>query len=160
MYKVGDIVYYNGNCSWYTALKRGEKCKVVESNEDKTVVEDLDNPQRYCHQTVPTNSLYLPLDKENKTEPRLCDCRGRYVDEDIDVSIRSILANKQKRVLTVVFGDGTTELVHWSKEDAFDARVGTALAISRHIYGSNNAFRKVVDERLKTIEVTKKKGKK
>lgn len=159
MYKVGDIVYYNGNCSWYTALKRGEKCKVIVSDKSETTVDSLDRPQ-ICLQIVSTKSLDLPLDKEDKTEPRLCDCRGRYVDEDIDVSIRSILANKQKRVLTVVFGDGTTELVHWSKEDAFDARVGTALAISRHIYGSNNAFRKVVDERLKTIEVTKKKGKK
>ena len=156
MYKEGDIVYYNGKCSWYTALKKGEKCKVAESNEHETRVNTLDRPQ-ICPQTVSTNSLDLPLDK---AEPRLCDCRGRYVDEDIDVSIKSILANKQKRVLTVVFGDGTTELVHWSKEDAFDARVGTALAISRHIYGSNNAFRKVVDERLKTIEAAKKKGKK
>ena len=159
MYKVGDIVYYNGNCSWYTALKRGEKCKVTVSDKNGTTVDSLDRPQ-ICPQTVSTNSLDLPLDTADKAEPRLCDCRGHYVDEDIDVSIRSILANKQKRVLTVVFGDGTTELVHWSKEDTFDARVGTALAISRHIYGSNNAFRKVVDERLKTIEVTKKKGKK
>lgn len=160
MYKEGDIVYYNGSCPWFTSLKKGEKCRVVESDKDETVVDNLDaldDNSRQARQTVSTKSLDLPLDK---TEPRLCDCRGRYVDEDIDVSIRSILANKQKRVLTVVFGDGTIELVHWSKEDTFDARVGTALAISRHIYGSNNAFRKVVDERLKTIEATKKKGRK
>ena len=76
--------------------------------------------------------------------------------------IRNILVNEEKRLVTVVFSDdGSHEIIKCAKEDHFDVKVGVALAIAQHIYGSKTSFHKDVDKKTKFLEKKKEsKGKK
>lgn len=76
--------------------------------------------------------------------------------------IRNVLVNKQKGLVTVVFTDGEHEIIKCKKGDHFDVRIGVALAISQHLFGSKNKFHKEVDKKTKFVENKNKdtKGKK
>ena len=65
--------------------------------------------------------------------------------------IRNVLVNGKKRLVTVVFKDGTHEIVKCSKNDEFDVNIGVALAIAQHLYGSKNKFHKDVQNKVKVI---------
>ena len=91
------------------------------------------------------------------TNPMLESIKYATTKEELKqfVLIRNILANEEKRLVTVVFKDGTHEIIKCSKEDHFDVNIGVALAIAQHIYGSKNKFHKVVVNKTKTIEKRK-----
>ena len=65
--------------------------------------------------------------------------------------IRNVLVNEKKRLVTVVFKDGTHEIIKCSKNDEFDVNVGVALAIAQHLYGSKNKFHKDIQSKVKVI---------
>lgn len=78
------------------------------------------------------------------------------------VLIRNILVNEKKRLVTVVFADGEHEIIACQKGDYFDVKIGVALAISQHLFGSKNKFHKEIDKKTKFVENKSKdtKGKK
>ena len=69
-----------------------------------------------------------------------------------ELEIRNVLANKDKRLITVVFEDGKHEIIKCAEQDDFDIYVGVALAIAQRYFGSKNQFHKATNKRLKVIE--------
>lgn len=81
-----------------------------------------------------------------------------YEDGLIDaVGISSILVNKNKKVVTVNFTDGDTQIIRCHDKDEFDMYIGVGLAIGQHIAGSKNQFHKAVNTIARVIEKQPKK---
>ena len=79
-------------------------------------------------------------------------------------SIQTIHVNEAKKLMTVVFSDGTHEIVKCSPEDCFDTEIGFALALTRKIFGSKTRVRKFISNNAKILKAPapqlKKRGRK
>lgn len=79
-------------------------------------------------------------------------------------SIQTIHVNEVKKLMTVVFSDGTHEIVKCSPEDCFDTEIGFALALTRKLFGSKTRVRKFISNNAKTLKAPasqpKKRGRK
>lgn len=73
--------------------------------------------------------------------------------------ILKVISDPKKKIVVVLFTDGSKEIVKCSAEDEFDVYVGVAIAEARHKYGTTSKFHKIVDDVL-TIVKTKKAKKK
>ncbi len=72
-------------------------------------------------------------------------------------NIKQVFVNETEKVVVVLFGDGTKEVVKCSPDDAFDPYVGVSVAVTRHQYGTTSKFRREVD---KVTTIVKPKVKK
>ena len=72
------------------------------------------------------------------------------IDKESDLSIRhiSIGERKGKKVVCVVFKDGSHIIKECQKEDDFDINVGVALCLMEKMYSSNNKFHKLIKSKL------------
>jgi hypothetical protein len=70
-------------------------------------------------------------------------------------SISAIYSNGNTTV--VLFDDGKKVKVKRAKDDSGSIYSAVAYALAEHIYGSNTAFKKVVDKKLHTMEVKQQK---
>lgn len=70
-------------------------------------------------------------------------------------SISAIYSNEDTTV--VLFDNGKKVKVKRAKDDSGSIYSAVAYAIAEHIYGSNTAFKKVVDKKLHTMEVKQQK---
>lgn len=89
-----------------------------------------------------------------------CHGFGSSDEEDIEQEspeseIASILVNESKRVITVTFADGDVKMSKCSEKDEFDVKVGVALCVLYHMFGSNTKASKVIEQKAKFV--TKKK---
>ena len=88
-----------------------------------------------------------------------CHGFGSSDEEDIKESpeseIASILVNESKRVITVTFADGDVKMSKCSEKDEFDVKVGVALCVLYHMFGSSTKASKVIEQKAKFV--TKKK---
>lgn len=79
-------------------------------------------------------------------------------------SIQTIHINEEKKIVTVVFSDGTKQVVKCSPEDSFDTEIGFALAFARKLFGSKTQVRKYITRNAKVIKapviVKPKRGRK
>ena len=79
-------------------------------------------------------------------------------------SIQTIHVNEVKKLMTVVFSDGTHEIVKCSPEDCFDTEIGFALALTRKLFGSKTRVRKFISNNAKVLKAPapqpKKRGRK
>lgn len=75
--------------------------------------------------------------------------------ENPESKIASILVNEGKRVVTVTFADGDVRMSKCSEKDEFDVKVGAALCILYHMFGSSTKASKVIEQKAKFV--TKKK---
>ena len=79
-------------------------------------------------------------------------------------SIQTIHVNEAKKIMTVVFSDGTHEIVKCSPEDCFDTEIGFALALTRKLFGSKTQVRKFISNNAKILKAPapqpKKRGRK
>lgn len=65
-------------------------------------------------------------------------------------AIKKVVANPKKNATTVIFADGTVEVVKKSPDDPeADIFSVVAYAVAKHVYGSNSAFKREV---LKNID--------
>lgn len=69
--------------------------------------------------------------------------------------IRTITANEEKKIVTVVFNDGEVQMSKCSAEDYFDINVGVAMCIAYHNFGSKTQMHKFIE---KTAKIVKKKS--
>lgn len=76
-----------------------------------------------------------------------------HVEELKGFSIQTIHVNEAKRIMTVVFSDGTKQIVKCSPEDSFDTEIGFALAIVRKLFNSKSQVRKFIANNAKVIKV-------
>ena len=74
--------------------------------------------------------------------------------------ILKVISDPEKKVVVVLFSDGTKEVVKCSKEDEFDVYVGVAIAEARHKYRTTSRFHRKVDRVLITLKTKTKKVKK
>lgn len=89
-----------------------------------------------------------------------CHGFGSSDEEDIkqerlESEIASILVNENKRVITVIFADGNVKMSKCSEKDEFDVKVGVALCVLYHMFGSSTKASKVIEQKVKFV--TKKK---
>ena len=75
--------------------------------------------------------------------------------ESLESEIASILVNESKRVITVTFADGDVKMSKCSEKDEFDVKVGVALCVLYHMFGSSTKASKVIEQKAKFV--TKKK---
>ncbi len=79
-------------------------------------------------------------------------------------SIQTIHINEEKKIVTVVFSDGTKQIVKCSPDDSFDTEIGFALAFARKLFGSKTQVRKYITRNAKVIKapviVKPKRGRK
>lgn len=79
-------------------------------------------------------------------------------------SIQTIHINEEKKIVTVVFSDGTHEIVKCSPEDCFDTEIGFALALTRKLFDSKTRVRKFISNNAKVLKAPapqpKKRGRK
>lgn len=80
------------------------------------------------------------------------------------LSAQTIHVNEEKKVVTVVFSDGTKQVVKCSPGDSFDTEIGFALAFARKLFGSKTQVRKYIARNAKVIKtpavVKPKRGRK
>lgn len=69
--------------------------------------------------------------------------------------IEAIYSNKD--ITVVLFDDGKKIKVKRASDDKGSIYSAVAYALAEHIYGSNTAFKKVVDKKLHTMEVKQQK---
>ena len=89
-----------------------------------------------------------------------CHGFGSSDEEDIErespeSEIASILVNESKRVITVTFADGDVKMSKCSEKDEFDVKVGVALCVLYHMFGSNTKASKIIEQKARFV--TKKK---
>ena len=75
--------------------------------------------------------------------------------ESPESEIASILVNESKRVITVTFADGDVKMSKCSEKDEFDVKVGVALCVLYHMFGSNTKASKIIEQKARFV--TKKK---
>lgn len=79
--------------------------------------------------------------------------KPHHVEKLSGFSIQTIHVNEEKRIMTVVFSDGTKQIVKCSPEDSFDTEIGFALAIARKLFNSKTQLRKFIADNAKVIKV-------
>lgn len=99
------------------------------------------------------------LAKEENTMEKTNVIIGLVAMPQKATQIVKVIADPKAKVVVVKFTDGTTEVVHCSKDDEFDVYVGVAIAEARHKYGTTSRFHKVVDEVLTIVKPKAKKVK-
>lgn len=70
---------------------------------------------------------------------------------DIESKITSILVNESKRVVTVIFPNGDVRMSKCSEKDEFDVKVGVALCILYHMFGSSTKASKAIEQKAKFV---------
>lgn len=73
--------------------------------------------------------------------------------------ILKVISDAKKKIVVVLFTDGSKEIVKCSPEDEFDTYVGVAIAEARHKYGTSTQFHKAVDGVLTLVKPKKAKKK-
>ena len=79
-------------------------------------------------------------------------CSLNHSKGEKTMKIRSILANNQKKITTVVFNDGDVQMAKCHKDDEYDQFIGVALCIAQHLFGSKTQFHKFVKANVKGVK--------
>ena len=68
----------------------------------------------------------------------ICSLKGKF-------AIKKVVVNPKKNATTVIFEDGTVEVVKKSPDDPeADIFSVVAYAVAKHVYGSNSAFKREI----------------
>lgn len=107
----------------------------------------------------------LPLeDFSKKLEGNVGNVKACDVAPLKGLSTQTIHVNEGKKVVTVVFSDGTKQVVKCSPGDSFDTEIGFALAFARKLFGSKTQVRKYIARNARVIKapavVKPKRGRK
>ena len=76
-----------------------------------------------------------------------------------NAKLQTVHINKEKKIVTVVFSDGTKQVVKCSPEDSFDTEIGFALACTRAVFGSKTKVRKFIEKNADFAKVKETKVK-
>ena len=171
-YEIGDIVNYDGAIQ-YRVIGRIDKGMSIKQNSNyDSLLNKEYMVENYAYFLENLNlGLFTPKYKVIETTDydfdkielvaRLDKSKTDFGDlkfyhensfNQVYVNIKSIFINPEKKIVTVVFNDGEYELVKCHKDDELDPVIGTALGIARHIFGSNNQFKKFVKQKAKVMD--------
>lgn len=102
--------------------------------------------------TFETTSITASID-----EPITIEARQILIGKYQPYEIKKVVINPEKEATTVIFMDGTVEVVKKSPEDPeADIFSVVAYAVAERVYGSNSAFKREV---VNKVEVMKSKEK-
>lgn len=91
-------------------------------------------------------------------EPITIEAKQVQIGKYQPYEIKKVVVNPEKEATTVIFTDGTVEVVKKSPEDPeADIFSVVAYAVAKRVYGSNSAFKREV---VNKVEVMKSKEKK
>lgn len=132
------------------------ECEEVAKDKDVTQTiceEDLEFVCSTATASIVSNSVMSREAYRTLTASR-CNSMSNPVPQlkVVDgLSIKNIDVNIYKRIVTVVFENGHVEQVHCAEGDAFDVRIGVAIAIASAKFGSKSKFHKFVDKVQKFV---------
>lgn len=70
--------------------------------------------------------------------------------------VTKIVVNKEAKCVVVKFFDGTEQVIHCGEDDIFDSRVGVALALVYHSFGSKTQFKDFIRGKSYFVSSSKK----
>lgn len=69
-----------------------------------------------------------------------------------EAGVSKIVINKTAKCVVVKFYDHAEEVVHCDEDDEFDPRIGIALALAYHLFGSKNKFKDFIKKKSKYLK--------
>jgi hypothetical protein len=91
-------------------------------------------------------------------EPVTIEARQVLFGKYQPYEIKKVVVNPEKEATTVIFTDGTVEVVKKSPEDSeADIFSVVAYAVAKRIYGSNSAFKREVVNKVEVMKFKEKK---
>jgi len=104
---------------------------------------------KYCKQDI--DATYTCFDKIRKIIAKANEeMRAKHMN------IKAISIKEEKKMVTVVFDDGTMQQVVCTENDTFDPMVGAALCMVYQAFGSKSKFKKVFKSKAKFVPVKQK----
>lgn len=104
---------------------------------------------KYCKQDI--DATYTTFDKIRKIIAKANEeMRARHMN------IKAISIKEEKKMVTVVFDDGTMQQVVCTENDTFDPMIGAALCMVYQAFGSKSKFKKVFKSKAKFVPVKQK----
>ena len=107
---------------------------------------------------LPWGTFELSSIAMSPDEPITIEAKQIKIGKYQPYEIKKVVVNPEKEATTVIFKDGTVEVVKKSPEDPeADIFSVVAYAVAERVYGSNSAFKREV---VNKVEVMKSKEKK
>lgn len=76
-----------------------------------------------------------------------------YIDEFNKFDIKKVVVNPKKNATTVIFKDGSVEVVKRHPNDPeADIYSVVAYAVAKHVYGSNSALKRQIDDKVEVLK--------
>ena len=113
--------------------------------------------------------IFEPSEAKNESLQDLCKRIERNLNYNrndiVKFGILKVYINEAKKVVTVVFKDGTKQRVKCSPEDSFDPYIGFSLALTKKLFCSKSQVKKFINNnsvviKEKQVDKTKNQSKK
>lgn len=143
--KEREMVYFYNDWTNKTAIndRSTNETIVYRGNTYNVNNVEMDNHGRITIEG--TRYLYDYSDISIKSVD-ICSLKGQ-------LAIKKVVVNPKKNATTVIFEDGTVEVVKKSPDDPeADIFSVVAQAVAKHVYGSNSAFKREVLKNLDFID--------
>ena len=107
---------------------------------------------------TPLGTFELSNITATTNEPITIEARQVLFGKYQPYEIKKVVVNPEKEATTVIFTDGTVEIVKKSSEDPeADIFSVVAYAVAKRVYGSNSAFKREVVNKVEIMKFKEKK---
>lgn len=108
---------------------------------------------------LPMGTFELSSITTSPDEPITIEARQVQIGKYQPYEIKKVVVNPEKEATTVIFTDGTVEVVKKSPEDPeADIFSVVAYAVAKRVYGSNSAFKREVWNKVEVMKSKEKKS--
>jgi hypothetical protein len=127
----------------------GKKYYVDDVSIDSIGCVQISGHEAWTMPTVCTSSTFTYT--SNKSTSNTC-FDWSYEKKKSKFKIKKVQVNPKKNATTVIFEDGSVEVVKKAQEDPeTDLFSAVAYAVAKHIYGSNSAFKREVAKNIQFV---------
>ena len=107
---------------------------------------------------LPMGTFELSSITTSPDEPITIEAKQVKIGKYQPYEIKKVVVNPEKEATTVIFMDGTVEVVKKSPEDPeADIFSVVAYALAKRVYGSNSAFKREVWNKVEVMKYKEKK---
>lgn len=108
---------------------------------------------------LPMGTFELSSITTSPDEPITIEAKQVKIGKYQPYEIKKVVVNPEKEATTVIFMDGTVEVVKKSPEDPeADIFSVVAYALAKRVYGSNSAFKREVWNKVEVMKYKEKKS--
>lgn len=108
---------------------------------------------------LPMGTFELSSITTSPDEPITIEAKQVKIGKYQPYEIKKVVVNPEKEATTVIFTDGTVEVVKKSPEDPeADIFSVVAYALAKRVYGSNSAFKREVCNKVEVMKSKEKKS--